>query len=91
MRTRTKLARIRDRIVCANKYLMGTWWPVMPKIVLMSGSIGVSNISLYLRVFTTRLRFEILANISGKSLRKPYQRTSWEVVLPCLYKQAGET
>lgn len=91
MRTRTKLAKIRDHIVCANKYLMGTWWPVMPKIVLMSGSIGVSNISLYLRVFTTRLRFEILANISGKSLRKPYQRTSWEVVLPCLYKQTGET
>lgn len=60
MRTRTKLAKIRDHIVCANKCLMGTWWPVMPKIVLMSGSIGVSNIYLYLRVFTTRVEIRNL-------------------------------
>lgn len=43
MRMRTKLAKIRDHIVCANKYLMETWWPAMPKIVHMSGSIGVSH------------------------------------------------
>lgn len=49
MRMRMRPAKIRDHIVCANKYLMGTWWPVMPKIVHMSGSIGVSNTYLSLR------------------------------------------
>lgn len=43
MKMRTRLAKIKDHIVCANKYLMGIWWPVMPKIVHLSGSIGVSN------------------------------------------------
>lgn len=87
---RMKLAKIRDHIVCVNKYLMGTWWPVMPKIVHLSGSIGVSRICLPCGGLYHPIEIRSLLTY-GESLRKPYQRTSWKVVLPCLHKQTGET